>query len=85
MKTSYLFKHLSGSLLFFVILFVGAGTLDYWQGWVYVAIGLVMFTLNYTFLKIDPGLLEERFLQEELKGYPEYTRKTRYRMIPWIW
>jgi len=60
MKASYVVKHLAGSLLFFLVLFICAGRVDYWQGWVYVAIGLVMFTLNYTFLKIDPGLLEER-------------------------
>jgi len=60
MKASYLIKHLFGSLLFLVVLFISAGRVDYWQGWAYVAIGLVMFTLNYTFLRIDSGLLEER-------------------------
>ena len=60
MKASYVIKHLSGSLLFFLVLFICAGRVDYWQGWAYVAIGLVMITLNYTFLRIDPGLLEER-------------------------
>lgn len=70
MKASYLIKHLSGSLLFFLVLFISAGRVDYWQGWVYVAIGLVMFTLNYTFLRIDPGLLEERARpHEETKSW----------------
>jgi protein-S-isoprenylcysteine O-methyltransferase Ste14 len=57
---SYLFKQLAGSLVFFVILFLSAGRLDYWQGWVYVAVGLVMFTLNYTVFRLDPELLKER-------------------------
>ena len=57
---SYFFKHLSGTLVFFSILFISAGRLDYWQGWIYVIIGLIMFSLNYTVLRIDFRLLEER-------------------------
>ena len=29
--------------------------------------------------------LEDQTLQEELPGYKEFTRKTRYRLIPWLW
>jgi protein-S-isoprenylcysteine O-methyltransferase Ste14 len=29
--------------------------------------------------------LEDRTLYAELKGYPEYTKQTPYRLIPWIW
>jgi protein-S-isoprenylcysteine O-methyltransferase Ste14 len=29
--------------------------------------------------------LEDRTLQEELPGYPEYARRVRYRLFPWIW
>lgn len=29
--------------------------------------------------------LEDRTLQAELPGYKEYTRRTRYRLLPWIW
>ncbi|MCE1198238.1 MAG: DUF1295 domain-containing protein, partial [Marinilabiliales bacterium] len=60
MKTGYIVKHVAGSLLFFGILFVSAGKLNYWQGLVYVAIGMVMVLLNYTLLRIDQALLEER-------------------------
>ena len=28
---------------------------------------------------------EERFLQQNLPGYAEYCRATRFRLIPWIW
>jgi protein-S-isoprenylcysteine O-methyltransferase Ste14 len=59
-STSYLVKHLFGTLVFFAILFVSASRIDYWQAWVYVAIGMVMFFLNYTFLKVDEQLLNER-------------------------
>lgn len=60
MKTSYFIKHLVGTFLFFLILFISAGRLDYWQGLIYVIIGLVMFSLNYTVLRIDSELLNER-------------------------
>lgn len=60
MKTNYLMKHLVGSLVFFAIPFISAGTINYWPGLIYVLIGLVMLTLNYTVLKIDPKLLDER-------------------------
>jgi protein-S-isoprenylcysteine O-methyltransferase Ste14 len=28
---------------------------------------------------------EEKFLSENLDGYKEYLRKTKYRLVPWIW
>jgi len=60
MKSSYIIKHISGALVFFIILFISAGRIDYWQGWVYVIIGLIMAILNYTLLKPDSDLLLER-------------------------
>lgn len=60
MKAAYLIKHLSGTLIFFLVLFVSAGRLNYWQGLVYLAIGLIMFTLSYTVLRPDPELMDER-------------------------
>jgi len=60
MKTSYLIKQIFGTFVFFALIFVGAGRIDYWQGLTYVAIGLVMFVLSSTVLQVDPELLEER-------------------------
>lgn len=60
MKANYLIKHFLGSFLFFSILFISAGRINYWQGLIYAGIGLVMMILNYTVLKIDSELLEER-------------------------
>jgi protein-S-isoprenylcysteine O-methyltransferase Ste14 len=60
MKTSYLVKHITGAFLFFGILFISAGKINYWQGLIYVSIGLIMFLLNYTVLRIDSQLLNER-------------------------
>lgn len=60
MKSGYIIKHFVGTLIFFSILFISAGHWDYWQGIVYVAIGLIMGTLNYTVLRVDNELLIER-------------------------
>jgi hypothetical protein len=35
MKNSNIIKHLLGALLFFAIIFVSAGRIDYWQGLIY--------------------------------------------------
>jgi protein-S-isoprenylcysteine O-methyltransferase Ste14 len=60
MKTSYYIKHFTGTFLFFLILFISAGRLGYWQGLIYVIISLIMFLLSYTVLRIDSELLNER-------------------------
>jgi Putative protein-S-isoprenylcysteine methyltransferase len=60
MKPGLIVKHLTGTLIFFAVIFISAGRLDYWQGLVYVFIGLFMFILSYTALRIDPELMNER-------------------------
>jgi len=60
MKTSYVIKSILGTFLFFAIIFISAGRINYWQGMIYVSIGLVMLLLNYTVLRIDSELLKER-------------------------
>jgi len=60
MKTNYLIKHFIGTFIFFSILFISAGRIDYWQGLIYVIIGLIMVSLNYTVLRVDAELLKER-------------------------
>lgn len=60
MKTSLLIKQVFGTFLFFAIIFVSAGRIFYWQGWVYVIIGLFMFIMSSTVFKLDPELLKER-------------------------
>jgi protein-S-isoprenylcysteine O-methyltransferase Ste14 len=65
MKASYMIKLFIGTFLFFIIIFISAGRIDYWQGLVYVAIGFIMFLLSCTVLRIDPELLEERSKPQE--------------------
>ena len=64
MKTKYLVKLFFSSFLYFilyVILFACAGRLYYWQGLIYVLVGLIMYVLlKYTDLRIDSELSKER-------------------------
>lgn len=60
MKSGYFIKHLAGTLVFFSVLFISAGRINYWQGLIYVALGLIMTALNYTLLQVDTELLNER-------------------------
>jgi protein-S-isoprenylcysteine O-methyltransferase Ste14 len=60
MKLNYLIKPFLGTFVFFAIIFVSAGRIDYWQGLIYLSIGFTMFVLNYTVLRIDTELLKER-------------------------
>jgi protein-S-isoprenylcysteine O-methyltransferase Ste14 len=60
MKASLFIKQALGTLLFFAVIFISAGRLVYWQGWVYVFIGLFMFTLSLTALRLDQDLINER-------------------------
>jgi protein-S-isoprenylcysteine O-methyltransferase Ste14 len=60
MKPNYLIKHFFGTFVFFSIIFFSAGRIDYFQGLLYVAIGLTMAVLNYTVLRIDRDLSAER-------------------------
>ena len=41
--------------------------------------------LIYPFLIAFRAINEEKFLIRELKGYKEYTKKVKYRFIPFIW
>ena len=60
MKTSLFIKQAFGTLLFYAIIFISAGSISYWQGWVYVVIGFFMVIMNFTVFKLDSGLLKER-------------------------
>ena len=60
MRTSYFIKQVFGAILFFSIIFISAGRINYWQGLIYVILGLIMLLLNYTVLRLDPELLKER-------------------------
>ena len=49
-----------------LMLFLPAGTLDYWQAWIYCGVLFIpMFFVVFYFLKKDPELLERRMRMRE--------------------
>jgi protein-S-isoprenylcysteine O-methyltransferase Ste14 len=60
MKANLFIKQAFGTMLFFSVIFISAGRFLYWQGLAYVIIGLIMFLLNFTALRIDADLMNER-------------------------
>ena len=44
-----------------IVLFAGAGTLEYWQGWAFLLVfGTATTLITVYFLRVDPGLIESR-------------------------
>jgi protein-S-isoprenylcysteine O-methyltransferase Ste14 len=61
MKTIQLaIKSLLGTLFFLLILFISAGRINYWQGWLYTAICVISVFLNAYALKDKADLAAER-------------------------
>jgi protein-S-isoprenylcysteine O-methyltransferase Ste14 len=65
-----------GVLLPAAMLFVPAGTLKFWQGWVFLAINLGSSVLVVIyFYKRDPQLIERRLLRKEKVGEQKLVQK----------
>jgi len=61
MKTGQLLiKSTIGTLFFLLILFISAGRINYWQGWLYVTINIISLVLNFFALKNKDELAAER-------------------------
>ncbi len=66
LKKTACVRMLLGLVFFGLLLFLPAGTLRYWQAWVYIAILFVPMTgVVVYFLKRDPELLERRLRARE--------------------
>ncbi len=53
-------RALSGMFLLILIVFFSAGQLDYWQGWVYIDLSLIVLLVTAWVLRENPGLISER-------------------------
>src|SRR5512137_390198 len=61
MKSLQLFiKSLAGTIFFLAVLFISAGRMDYWQGWLYTSISIFSVLLNSLMLINSKELAEER-------------------------
>src|SRR5258707_12124370 len=66
LKTRLLIRSLIAVIFVAVFLFIPAGSLRYWQGWVFMALlFLPMPITSAYFLKRDPQLVERRLRTEE--------------------
>lgn len=59
-RIQFFFKSLAGILFFILILFISAGRIDYYQGWIYSAMSLLGLFMNFLATGNDTGLLNER-------------------------
>lgn len=59
-NSSYIVKQLIGTSIFFLVPFISAGSVFYWQAWLYVILGFAMFALGQTTLAIGEDLKQER-------------------------
>jgi protein-S-isoprenylcysteine O-methyltransferase Ste14 len=81
LETRLLLRSLFAVIFVAVFLFVPAGSLRYWQGWVLMAIlFLPMPVTSIYFLKRDPQLVERRLRTQEKIG----AQKTIIRRAQWV-
>jgi len=59
-RIQYYVKSFTAILFFIVILFISAGRIDYYQGWIYAATSLFGLLLNYFLTSDNAELLDER-------------------------
>ena len=60
MRIQLLVKSFAGMLFFVLILFISAGRIDYYQGWIYSAVSLLGMFMNFALTIEDSELLNER-------------------------
>ena len=58
--TKVLVRGVAGVLSLFVLVFVSAGTLEYWQGWLYIGLNLGVIVATLFVLRNNPQLIQER-------------------------
>ena len=80
LRKKFFFIYILAIFIIGFMLFLPAGTLNYLQAWAFIVVLFLPVTfVMFYFLKHDPELLERRL------RYKAYTKKLRYRLIPYIW
>lgn len=91
-------KFVLGVVMVGILIFLPAGTFDYWNAWLLMGIlfipmflaGIVMMVKNSELLTYPVIIAkrirnEETVLEKELNGYTEYKKKVKYKIIPFVW
>ena len=60
MKTKFLIKALITTLIFSIILFISAGKINYFQGWIFLSTNIITALMNFWTIRNDPELMAER-------------------------
>ena len=63
LKGKLIFKSIFSLALIIAITFIGAGRIDYWQGWIYNGLNIIFLMLSYFLLSRE--LMEERLKPKE--------------------
>jgi protein-S-isoprenylcysteine O-methyltransferase Ste14 len=58
-----LFRNIFFFIIIIALIFILAGRIDYWQGWLYIGLNIIFIALNY--LLISPELIQERLKPEK--------------------
>ncbi len=89
---SAMLKFFSGLALMMLLLFLPAGTLRWFEGWLLIGILFVpMFLAGLVRMAKSPELLQKRLNAKEeqgeqgLQGYAAYKQRVKYRLLPGIW
>jgi len=59
-RLQYFLKSFAGIIFFIVILFISAGRINYYQGWIYTALSFLGLMINFILIRNDAELLDER-------------------------
>ncbi len=59
-KLQFFAKSFAGIFFFILILFISAGRMAYYQGWLYSAISILGMLMNFITIRNDPELMRER-------------------------
>lgn len=59
-KIQFIFKSFIGTVIAFLIIFISAGRIGYWQGWIYISICFLTTLGSILFMQIDDELITER-------------------------
>jgi protein-S-isoprenylcysteine O-methyltransferase Ste14 len=66
LKRAIVIRYIAGLIVVALVLFVPAGSIGYWEGWLYMGVLFVPITfVAWYFLKHDPGLLHRRMKMRE--------------------
>ena len=59
-KIKFILSNFIGTVIAFLIIFLSAGRIGYWQGWIYISICLMTTLASLLFMQIDAELINER-------------------------